>query len=120
MDFVKYEECDAVTLILSGGNCCSGEDHSIQPHLVKPMCGDHNILVRQDKDHLFVHVGDTAHPTTKKDHIEWIMVKLKSGGYFKMLSRHDDPDAVFIIPGEVPLAVYAYCSEHGLLMKELK
>ncbi len=125
--FLMCKKCGSTLTFLTGDgdniHCCgekmvelhatdtegSGEKH-------KPKVSRHEGAVRVD-------VGEVSHPMEDKHFIEWIYLHTRRGGQFARLKASEEPRATFGVSGEVPgdepIAVYAYCNQHGLWKTDL-
>ena len=73
-------------------------------------------VVERVGDELYVKVGNVEHPMLEDHHIDWIYVETLRGGIRQRCL--DSPTAV-LHPVGIPVAVYAYCNQHGLWKVEL-
>ncbi|MCQ2135301.1 MAG: desulfoferrodoxin [Bacteroidales bacterium] len=67
-----------------------------------------------------VKVGSKPHPMTKGHYIGFIYLETEHGGQVRFLTPDDEPEAVFHLSGDKPVAVYEYCNVHGLWKKDLR
>ena len=66
-----------------------------------------------------VKVGSIDHPMADNHWIEWVQVVTDKGVQRKHLKPGEAPKVKFLLSGEKPAAVYAYCNLHGLWKVEL-
>ena len=75
----------------------------------------HVPVVEVDGKKITVKVGSVAHPMTDAHLIQWVYLKTKNGGQYKVLTPSDSPMATFIVADDdEPIAAYEYCNLHGL------
>lgn len=75
----------------------------------------HIPLVTRNGSCLEVHIGETTHPMTKDHYISLIFLKTQKGGQYRLLSYQQQPKVCFqMADDDKPLAVYGYCTLHGL------
>ena len=66
-----------------------------------------------------VKVGSVEHPMTDVHYIASILLETEHSLQVKWLKYTDKPEATFALaPEEKPVAVYEYCTLHGLWKKE--
>ena len=89
------------------------EDESKQDkHLPKVEIKDRKIKVK---------VGDIMHSMTPEHYISFIFLETNLGGQFKRLSYSNKPVVDFVLSeNEEAIAVYEYCTLHGLWRLEIK
>ena len=66
-----------------------------------------------------VKVGSVEHPMSEDHWIEWVELVSDKGIQRKYLAPGQAPKVKFLLNGEKPRAVYAYCNLHGLWKIEL-
>jgi len=69
---------------------------------------------------VLVTIGETLHPMEEAHSILWVYLETDKGGHRRCLEIGRDPYATFVLAGEKPLAVYAYCNLHGLWKTEIQ
>ena len=79
----------------------------------------HIPTVKVADDMVEVNVGSVDHPMEAVHWIEWVQLVTDQGSYRKWLKPGQAPTAKFLLDGEKPEAVYAYCNLHGLWKTEL-
>lgn len=68
-----------------------------------------------------VKIGDIMHPMTSEHYISFIFLETTLGGQFKRLSYTNKPVVEFVLSdNEEPIAVYEYCTLHGLWKTDLE
>lgn len=75
----------------------------------------HVPAVSVDGNRVSVQIGETIHPMMEAHYIEWILIETKKGTQRRNLTPSDEPKASFLLEADDELvAVYAYCTLHGL------
>ncbi len=74
----------------------------------------HVPFVQVEDDVLMVNIGEVDHPMIDVHYIPWIYVVTDKGVMVKCLKPGDAPHADFDLAGQKLLAVYEYCTVHGL------
>lgn len=70
---------------------------------------------------IHVKIGDIMHPMTPEHYISLIFLETNLGGQFKHLSYTNKPVVDFVLSNnEEPVAVYEYCTLHGLWKTNIK
>ena len=111
-----------VGLIHAGGGtlvCCGEPMTELTPNTTEASLEKHVPVVTVEGDTIHVAVGSAAHPMTEEHYIQWVYLRTAHGGQRRCLKPGEQPEAVFALHGDTPLAVYAYCNLHGLWLKEL-
>ena len=118
LHFYRCKHCgNIVQMVYASGVpvvCCGEPMEELTPNTVEAAREKHLPVAVREGDALRVTVGSVAHPMAEEHHIEWIYLETDRGAYRAALHPGEAPTAVFTIPGEKPLAVYAYCNLHGL------
>jgi len=121
--FYLCELCgNLVGLIREGGGelaCCGQPMKLLVPNTTDASQEKHVPVVTVDGDIVRVRVGSAEHPMTEAHYIQWIYLCTENGGQRRCLHPGDAPAAEFVLNGETPVAVYAYCNLHGLWEKTL-
>ena len=99
--------------------CCGEKMEALVPNTVEASGEKHLPVVKMDDGKLTVNVGSVDHPMIQEHFIEWVYVETENGGQRKVLNPGAKPCVTFCLGEEKPLAVYAYCNLHGLLMTEV-
>ena len=100
-------------------HCCGDEMNQLLPGTVEASTEKHIPAVKVSKNAVEVNVGSVDHPMMEVHWIEWIQLVTDKGSYRKALNPGEAPKVYFLLAGEKPLAVYAYCNLHGLWKTEL-
>ena len=99
--------------------CCGEKMEELIPNTVEASGEKHIPDVTLSGDRVEVNVGSVDHPMVEVHWIEWVQLVTDQGSHRKWLKPGQAPKVSFLVPGEKPLAVYAYCNLHGLWKKEL-
>ena len=100
-------------------HCCGEEMEELVPNTVEASGEKHIPVVSVDGSTVTVNVGSVDHPMVDEHLIEWVYLQTDKGGQRKELKSGGNPNVVFSLGDEKPLAVYAYCNLHGLWMTKL-
>jgi len=118
--FFVCERCgNIVGLIHEGGGvltCCGQPMKALEPNTTDAAKEKHVPAVTVEGTLIKVQVGETAHPMAEDHYIQWIYLQTEHGGQRKALKPGDAPCAEFVVTGDKPVSVYAYCNKHGLWM----
>lgn len=99
--------------------CCGQKMTQLIPGTVEASVEKHLPVVTVDGDKVKVEIGTVAHPMVEEHSILWVYLQTDKGGQRKDLSVGEAPAAEFVLCGEKPEAVYAYCNLHGLWKTEI-
>ena len=99
--------------------CCGQKMDELVPGSVEASHEKHIPAVDEDGGILAVKVGSVEHPMAEEHWIEWVELVSDKGIQRKHLNPGEAPKVRFLLNGEKPLAVYAYCNLHGLWKVEL-
>ena len=99
--------------------CCGQKMDELVPGAVEASYEKHIPAVDVDGGILAVKVGSVEHPMAEEHWIEWVELVSDKGIQRKYLNPGEAPKVKFLLNGEKPLAVYAYCNLHGLWKVEL-
>jgi superoxide reductase len=99
--------------------CCGEKMVELIPNTVEASEEKHIPTVKVADDMVEVNVGSVDHPMEAVHWIEWVQLVTDRGSYRKWLKPGQAPTAKFLLDGEKPEAVYAYCNLHGLWKTEL-
>lgn len=99
--------------------CCGQKMQKLEPNTVEVSGEKHLPVAALEGDTLHVSVGSVEHPMVAEHMIQWIFVETEQGGQIRYLQASQAPKADFVLGGEKPVAVYAYCNLHGLWMTAL-
>lgn len=123
----KFYECESCKEILylmgdARGKCDFKEEHlrEIIPDSIDASSEKHVPVIKQDKTHATVFIGEIEHPMLEEHHIEWIAIETETGFQIKYLKPSGKPHAEFFLTEHEKLvAAYEYCNVHGLWKKEV-
>jgi len=99
--------------------CCGEEMTELTPNTVEASVEKHVPAVTVAGDSISVQVGSAPHPMEEAHQITFVYVETEHGGQRKCLAAGGPPSASFCFADDKPIAVYAYCNEHGLWKTEL-
>ena len=99
--------------------CCGQKMKELVPNTVDASGEKHIPVVSVADGVVEVNVGSVDHPMVDVHWIEWIQLVTDKGSYRKVLNPSEAPNVKFLLNGEKPEAVYAYCNLHGLWKTEL-
>ena len=99
--------------------CCGEEMQELVPNTVEASGEKHLPAVKVSDAKVEVNVGSVNHPMVEVHWIEWVQLVTDKGSYRKWLNPGEAPRVEFLLNGEKPMAVYAYCNLHGLWKTEL-
>ena len=122
-NFYICEKCgNLVSSIHESGvpmKCCGQSMTKIEAGVVEASREKHIPVAVVEGDKVVVSVGSVEHPMAAEHSIEWVYLQTDKGGQRKALKPGEAPKVSFLLDGEKPLAVYAYCNLHGLWKVEL-
>ena len=99
--------------------CCGQKMEVLVPNTVEASGEKHIPAVKVEAGYVDVNVGSVDHPMETVHWIEWVQLVTDKGSYRKWMNPGQEPNVKFLLAGEKPLAVYAYCNLHGLWKTEL-
>ena len=99
--------------------CCGEPMEHMKPVTNEQGSEKHMPVVSIAGDTIKVDVGSISHPMENDHSINWVYLQTDRGGHRKCLYAGDKSQADFVLSGEEPVAVYAYCNLHGLWKKEI-
>ena len=99
--------------------CCGQKMERLVPGSVDASAEKHVPAVTVDGNLVKVVVGSVVHPMAEEHHIAWIALETERDAYIHWLKPGEAPNVSFLLNGENPLTVYAYCNLHGLWKREL-
>ena len=121
--FYLCKRCgNIVELVHSGGGalvCCGEKMSPICAGEVEASHEKHIPVVNVNDGKVHAFVGSVEHPMTEEHSILWIYLETDKGISRKHIAPGEKPEAEFLLNGEKPIAVYAYCNLHGLWKTEL-
>ena len=94
--------------------CCGQKMQQLEPGTVEASVEKHLPVAVVEGSTVKVTVGSVAHPMTEEHSIQWVYLQTDRGGQRKNLCPGMEPNVVFALADEKPVAVYAYCNLHGL------
>ena len=100
-------------------SCCGMKMDVLVPNTVDASGEKHMPAVSVQDDVVHVNVGSIDHPMQDAHYIEWVQLVTENGMQRKVLKPGQEPKVSFLLNGEKPLAVYAYCNLHGLWKTDL-
>ncbi len=100
--------------------CCGQKMTELVPNTEEASVEKHLPEITVDADKVVAKIGSTPHPMIEEHHIMWVYLQTDRGGQRKCLKAGDEPEAVFALADEKPVAVYAYCNIHGLWKTDVK
>ena len=123
MKFYRCNHCgNLIGMIHNAGVpvvCCGEKMEELIPNTVEASGEKHKPVVEVRGNEVVVYVGSVAHPMVEEHSIEWVYLETSKGGQRKKLLPGEEPKVSFLLNGEEPVAVYAYCNLHGLWMTEV-
>ena len=93
--------------------------NDLVPNTVEASGEKHIPAVHVGENRVEVNVGSVNHPMEEVHWIEWVQLITDQGSYRKWLNPGQAPNVSFLLNGEKPLAVYAYCNLHSLWKTDL-
>ena len=99
--------------------CCGQKMTELVPNTVEASGEKHIPAVTVGDGIVEVNVGSVDHPMVDVHWIEWVQLVTDKGSYRKTLNPGEAPNVKFLLNGEKPEAVYAYCNLHGLWKTDL-
>ena len=99
--------------------CCGQKMTKLEPGTVDASHEKHIPVVTVEGNTVKVEIGSVEHPMTEEHSILWIYLETDKGISRKHIAPGEKPEAEFLLNGEKPIAVYAYCNLHGLWKTEL-
>lgn len=121
--FYICERCGNIVEMVndSGVNpfCCGQKMNELVPNTVEASGEKHVPAVTVNENIVEVNVGSVDHPMIDVHWIEWVQLVTENGIQRKVLNPGEAPHVTFVLNGEKPVAVYAYCNLHGLWKTEL-
>lgn len=95
--------------------CCCGEPmDELVPNTSEAAGEKHLPVARVEGSLVRVRVGGVDHPMTDEHAIAWVYLQTDRGGQRKALPPGGPPAVTFALADETPVAVYSWCSLHGL------
>ncbi len=94
--------------------CCGEKMEPLSPNSVDAAIEKHLPLVNQQKDKVYVSVGEITHPMSEEHNISFIALVQGKNLQIAYLEPDGEPKAVFHAVSGEPFSVYSYCNLHGL------
>lgn len=124
--FYLGDHCDHIIEVIRGKTkeeeilCCGEKLSLMQPHTSKEIEEKHLPVVDVTENQVKVGVGKIQHPMTEEHSIGFIYLQTKKGCQRFNLEKQKEPVATFLLAeGDKPLAVYAFCNQHGFWKTEI-
>ena len=119
MKFYICKHCGNLIMMIkdSGVNphCCGEAMSELVPGTTDAATEKHVPVFETQGNSVKVKVGSVEHPMEEAHYIQWIAIETTNGCQIKHLAPGGKPEAEFILAkGENLVAVYEYCSLHGL------
>lgn len=116
--FYRCKTCgNIIVKVIDGGpvpKCCGEEMEELKPNTSDGKNEYHLPVIEQCGDHkLKVKMGKEPHPMTSSHYIQFVYIETECGGRLVCL-KPEHPAEVVLSLCEKPVAVYAYCNQHGL------
>lgn len=103
-----------------GVYCCGKQMVELTPSTEESMREKHLPVVEcMANGTVKVKVGSVPHPMAPEHHISFIYLETEHGGQVRYLSPGEAPEASFDGSQDKPVAVYEYCTVHGLWKTDL-
>lgn len=99
-------------------SCCGETMEELQIQNIEASALKHLPTLKKQDGNIIIQVGELEHPMEKEHYIEWIAVQLEHGFMIEYLTPTKKPSVSFQTTEKV-IAVYAYCTSHGLWKKEM-
>ena len=120
--FFKCNHCGNVIMKVVDSKvpimCCGAKMAELVPNTVNASVEKHMPVVTSlDSCKIKVEVGCVPHPMLPEHHISFIYIECEDGGI--RVDLKDKPEIITCTCKTEPVAVYAYCSLHGLWKSEL-
>ena len=120
----KCKHCGNIVIMAYDGggqmSCCGEPMELIEANTVDAAQEKHVPVATVEGNTVTVKVGSVEHPMTEVHYIGSIMLECTGSLQTRFLKYTDKPEATFAIAeGEKPVAVYEYCTLHGLWEAEL-
>lgn len=122
LKFYRCKHCgNLVSLLCQGGGqlvCCGEPMEELTANTVDASHEKHVPVVTVDGDSVRVSVGAAPHPMTTEHAIQWICLQTEHGAQLRDLRPGEAPETEFLLTGDRPVAVFAWCNLHGLWKTE--
>ncbi|MGI6721576.1 MAG: desulfoferrodoxin family protein [Anaerovoracaceae bacterium] len=119
LQMYRCEHCgNIVVMVYNSGAplmCCGEKMKLLEPNTVDAAQEKHVPVATVNGDKVSVKVGSVEHPMTPEHYIGGILLETDKSLQIRWMKPTDKPEAEFVVaPGEKPVAVYEYCTLHGL------
>jgi len=98
--------------------CCGQKMTRLEAGAVDASVEKHVPVASVEGNTVTVTVGSVLHPMQEEHSILWVYLATDKGGQRKNLEVGCEPTVTFALADEKPVAVYAYCTLHGLWKKD--
>ena len=98
--------------------CCGEKMTELVPNTVEASAEKHLPVITSSGNSIIVQIGSVPHPMEDAHHLSFVYLETEQGGQRKCLQAGAEPKAEFCLVNDTPVAVYAYCNQHGLWKKE--
>ena len=121
--FFKCNKCEEVIVKLIDKDaklsCCGEEMKEILANTVDASLEKHMPVVNVNNGFVEVKVGSVLHPMEEAHYINFIAVETENGYSVVTLTPNQSPEAKIYVGKNKVIAVYEYCSLHGLWKVEI-
>lgn len=94
--------------------CNDNQFIELLPNTVDASKEKHLPVVSINSDSVTVSIGSITHPMDSNHYISFIYLETENSGQIKYLNPGNNPIVTFHIKDDKPIAVYEYCTLHGL------
>ncbi|MCL1806708.1 MAG: desulfoferrodoxin [Oscillospiraceae bacterium] len=99
--------------------CCGEKMTELIPNTAEASAEKHLPDITISGGSVTVQIGSVPHPMEEAHNISFVYVETEQGGQRKCLTAGAEPKVEFCLVSDKPVAVYAYCNQHGLWKKEV-
>ncbi len=119
LEMYRCEHCGNIVIMAHNGGgqlvCCGEPMVKLEANTTDAAGEKHVPVVTVDGDKVSVKVGEVEHPMTEEHYIASVLLETENNLQVRWLKHTDKPEAEFVLaPGEKVVAVYEYCTLHGL------
>ena len=124
LEMYRCEHCGNIVIMAYNGGgkmfCCGEEMKLLEANTSDGAGEKHVPVVNIEGSKVKVEIGEVEHPMTPEHFIGSILLETEDQLHTKWLKPTDTPEAEFTLTGdEKPVAVYEYCTLHGLWKTEV-
>lgn len=120
LKFFKCKNCgDVVIRLLNENSECKPNMEELVANTVDASSEKHLPVAVCENGFVKVKVGSIMHPMEQAHYIQFIAVQTEDSYILKTLSPEKAPEVEIYVGEEKPVAIYEYCSLHGLWKTEL-